>query len=588
MKRIIFYIILIIASQSIMCQNYYWYKGAKIPLTEKSDKRFILTTSSNSTQVASTLQQQGLKYSAFQAMSIAGVNTYSAGTQSTSWSFVEGSTVQTATANNTTIIYEAPFYIMNGKEVGLSQIFYVKLKSSAGVNDLMNLASLHKVEIVGENKFMPLWFTLTCTKASTGNALKMANLFFESNKFAAAVPDIIDNIKTTCDNDPLFSSQWALRNTAQKGGTSGIDINYCNAKTLSTGSTSLVIAVFDTGFELNHPDLNASSLSYDTKTATSPSKIYGHHGTACAGIITAKSNNSLGVSGIAPSSKSMSLSFQFGYSPNAAQEISNGINYATNNGASVISNSWGGGASSDMIDDAYTNALTKGRNGLGCVVVFAAGNDNSGYIGYPANSNPDFIVVGAMNQCAQRKSPTSCDGETTWGGNYGTILDVSAPGVLIPTTDRQGSAGYATGDYVMNFNGTSAACPHVAGTAALMLSVNPSLTQKQVADIIESTSRKIGSYTYSTTSGRTNGTWNNELGYGLVDAYAAVLKAKAGSCSTITYSNQTVTANTAVTGCIVNAANDYVNSGKLTVTATDYTIINPIFEVKLGAELELK
>lgn len=126
-------------------------------------------------------------------------------------------------------------------------------------------------------------------------------------------------------------------------------------------------------------------------------------------------------------------------------------------------------------------------------------------------------------------------------------MDIVAPGVLVPTTDRQANVGYnpyihihtnlggnkrasdyTDQDYTVWFDGTSAAAPHIAGVAALMLSANPNLTGKQVVDIIEGTAQKVrqgtgaGYYNYATTSGRPNGTWNNEMGYGLVDAYEAV------------------------------------------------------------------
>ena len=166
-------------------------------------------------------------------------------------------------------------------------------------------------------------------------------------------------------------------------------------------------------------------------------------------------------------------------------------------------------------------ALSHGRNGKGCVVVFAAGNDNSS-VNYPANSNDSIIVVGAMSPCGERKNPSSCDGENWWGSNYGNELDVVAPGVKIRTTDNVGIVGKTQTDYMTNFNGTSSACPHVAAVAGLILSVNQNLTQKDVADIIELTAQKVGNYSYTQNTGRSNGTWNNEMGYGLVDAYAAV------------------------------------------------------------------
>ncbi|OFX60940.1 MAG: hypothetical protein A2066_02040 [Bacteroidetes bacterium GWB2_41_8] len=232
--------------------------------------------------------------------------------------------------------------------------------------------------------------------------------------------------------------------------------------------------------------------------------------------------------------------------PNIKQKLANGINWAVQNGAHIISNSWGSDLLiSSLIDDAITNALTNGRGSLGCVVVFATGNDN-GAVKYPANSNPDILAVGAMSQCGQRKSPTSCDTEFRWGSNFGATLDIVAPGVLIPTTDRTANDGYnlntekaihprsggtlltsdyANNDYTVWFNGTSSACPHVAGVAALVLSANPSLTGQQVRDIIEQTAQKVGGYNYTTTTGRTNGIWHNEMGYGLVNALCAVQNA---------------------------------------------------------------
>jgi len=264
--------------------------------------------------------------------------------------------------------------------------------------------------------------------------------------------------------------------------------------------------------------------------------------------------------------------------PNIKQKLANGINWAVQNGAHIISNSWGSDLLiSSLIDDAITNALTNGRGSLGCVVVFATGNDN-GAVQYPANSNPNILAVGAMSQCGQRKSPTSCDTEFRWGSNFGATLDIVAPGVLIPTTDRTGVNGYnpnipihtwsggnlLTTDYTNNdyttwFNGTSSACPHVAGVAALILSVNPSLTGPQVRDIIEQTAQKVGGYNYTTTTGRPNGTWHNEMGYGLVNALCAVQNAlmrlaSISGPSTVCSSGATFTINNFPAGATITWA----------------------------------
>ena len=254
----------------------------------------------------------------------------------------------------------------------------------------------------------------------------------------------------------------------------------------------------------------------------------------------------------------------------------------------------------NALNVAIDSAVVYGRNNKGCILVAASGNDNLATVNYPASLN-NVIAVGAISQCGTRKRKSSdparvsCDGETDWGSNYGTALDVVAPGVKIYTTDLQGDAGNnnasgTAGDYYASFNGTSSACPHVAGVAALVLSVNPNLTGQQVRNVIESTAQKVGGYSYVTTSGRPNGTWINQMGYGLVNAYAAVQAVCATIPPPANFINQIVTTNTNVTHCgDINVANVTVtNNAKLTLQPAGDVIFTGDLDLTSGTELEIK
>ncbi len=414
----------------------------------------------------------------------------------------------------------------SGKRLGLYDKFYVKLKKASDASELYAYAANNNLEVLGKDPYMPLWYVISCAKNNPKNALELANQFYETNKFATAEPAFAYH-DLQASVDPLFNNQWGLKNTGQYGTAyAGIDIKAEQAWTIATG-TNVKTAIFDQGFEMNHPDLSANNFGtgFDANNGVPPSTIRGNHGTACAGITGAVQNNNLGGSGVAPNTKLVSISINLSFSDTPLQ-LASGFSWARTNGVDIISNSWGGYTPSSVITDAITDAINLGRGGKGCVVVFAAGNENNTAIRYPGSALPNILVVGAMSPCGQRKSFTSCDGENFWGSCYGTQLDVVAPGVKMATTDRQGVPGYTTTDYTPDFNGTSSACPVVAGVCALILSANPCLTSKQVRDIIEQTSQKVGGYSYTTTVGRPNGTWNNEMGYGLVNAYAAVQMAQ--------------------------------------------------------------
>ena len=428
-----------------------------------------------------------------------------------------------------------------GVKVGISNRFYVKLTTLEDTLLLLDYASQQGVSALYSLPFLNDWWVLSVPLEDSLTAIEYAVRFYETGFFEAVEPELVYQ-NLLCSDDEYYQDQWGLHNTGQYGGITGVDININPAWDLTKGQGSKV-AIFDQGIEVNHPDLidNIVNLGYDVETNTTPNVVRGPHGTACAGIVGADENN-IGIIGVAPESQIIPVSINLTFY-NTPEQIANGFMWAYLNGADIISNSWGGFDTSYVMETALQKALTEGRNGKGAVVVFAAGNYNYNGVEeclrYPGCSLPDILVVGATSPCGERKSLSSCDGEFWWASCFGERLDIMAPGVLIPTTDLLGIYGYnylngsqdtleySNYDYIRYFNGTSSACPHVAGVAALMLSVNPELSVGQVCEILETTATKIKGdvYQYLTDNVHCHGTWNEQMGYGLVNAHKAVLKA---------------------------------------------------------------
>ena len=410
--------------------------------------------------------------------------------------------------NNEDVIV-SPSFDINGENLFMSEYFYVCLNQSSDTTLLIEKSAETNVRIVAQDQFMENWFILAVTEDSQLNSLEAANLYYESGLFRCAEPDFwTDNPQSS--GDPYYPQQWGLKNTGQYEGVVGMDINVEPAWDYSTGE-DIIVAVIDGGIQLDHPDLqdNIYHLSYDAEGNTSPSNIYDDHGTMCAGVIGAVKDNNIGIASVAPDCKLMSISFimnKMFYK----KKIASGINWAWENGADILSNSYSIDFQSDYIDDAIDNAITNGRDGLGCVVLCSSGNDNKSSVSYPASLS-NTIAVGAMSPCGERKHYNSCDGEN-WGSNYGAGLDVVAPGVLIPTTTCSDSG------YESYFSGTSAACPHAAGVMALILSANPCLTQREVKSILCRSCDKLPEYSCSE---QEYGAWNKEVGYGKINAYKA-------------------------------------------------------------------
>ncbi len=567
MKNIIIVFSLCFFIQEAQAQSAYCnYNGANEELQIVTSKQFILVNSAADTvSVKTDLIKNGYSVESFMDANVnVKLTPYGNTTIASNYfTIAETDNNQNSLPTNSSIIYSTPHFLTQDSSlIGLSHLFYVKLKSVNDIGALERIANINNVKILGSNIFMPLWFTLSCTDESSGNALEMANIFYQSEEFEFAEPDFIvyndllysnnttsSNIPLAirpCVNDTLFSGQWNLHNTGQYGGVAGIDINFCEARQITTGDPDVIIAnIANSGIQFNHPDLpNIHTTSYDANLNTSPSSIYENEANYMAGIMGATTNNGIGIAGIAPSCPIMSINANTTETPrpNMGQAIVNAINFAVQNGASVINCPWVYDVRGyhEMIKNAINNALENGRNGKGCVMVFPTGFDSESPIDppvFPSNLE-GVIAVGGMSQCGERISRTSCDedyiydsiigtGENVIESNYGTSLSVVAPGTLFPALDLVGNQGNSDDDYSFSFHNLGLASSHVSAVAALILSVNPNLTYIEVKNIIEQTAQKVRTdlYDYETTTGYTNGTWHEEMGYGLVDARAAVERA---------------------------------------------------------------
>ncbi len=301
-------------------------------------------------------------------------------------------------------------------------------------------------------------------------------------------------------------------------------INARTAWQFNRGSAATV-AVIDTGVRAAHVELSSSVDVSRAHNFVTPGQVQwvsagktltcnntdtwddqDSHGTAVASIITA-SGDSVGMAGVAPAAHIMPVRVLGcnGVGTNAWE--AQGIRYATDHLASIINLSLSGSGStcSKAETSAIAYALSKG-----VVVVAASGNDGVATIGCPARL-PGVIAVGAIDRYQNLVS------NSTWGSNYGPQQSVVAPGIQIAVACSCNGYAYNTNNgptnhYLLKFNGTSAATPFVAGTAALILTANPSLLPNQVKSIIERTA-----------TDPLHGTLpNDRYGHGIVNAYAAV------------------------------------------------------------------
>lgn len=425
-------------------------------------------------------------------------------------------------------------------------------------------------------------------------------------------------------NDPLLKNQWHLNNTGVEGGTPGADLNIKPVWSSGNYGDGVVVAVVDDGIDMNHPDLfqNESGLSWNlsfpTKRNDTSYPPGDGHGTCAAGIIAARNGNASGGSGVAPHAKIAAIGksnalMSSSIIANAASATLNGATQISQ--IDVSSNSYGPPDFLGTYTPAEANwmsaidyGLNSGRQGLGTVYVWAAGNgnyskgsqteesDRSNYDGYAS-------YYGVMSICAVDyngvKSYYSEPGSNLWVCSYSS--DGVTSGAGITTTDLVGSAGFNSGadkndysdlDYTNSFGGTSAAAPGAAGVVALMVSEANKLNKKLSWRDFKSIIAKTAKVNDATDSGwKKNGeghSINDIYGFGIIDAAKAV-SAIANWVPLNTFATIDFPKNgpQTINNGLIPISSDYSSgiSSQITITATDVPSVTKIEYVDIFVNL---
>lgn len=373
---------------------------------------------------------------------------------------------------------------------------------------------------------------------------------FEIAKKMMKIPGVVtcepELIRRKAKKDfQIYSRQWHLKKTIIDDIAINASAQVDKAHTITKGEGVTVAVIDPDGVDIRHKEFPGNKIVAPINvTSKKPNPVPKsrslNHGTGCAGVACGAGADK--ACGVAPAAKLMPIRSLAGLGSN---EEGDSVLWAINNGADIISNSWGypDGDVADPNDPmhfqeielqfplrkAIEKAVKEGRNGKGCIVLFSAGNGNESADKDRYITNPNIIAVAACNDTG-KKSVYSDFGKCVWvcfpsddfevegiNDNYRPLT----PGIWTTDTAKKNKKRVYS-KYMADFGGTSSACPGVAGVCALILSVNPDLSWQEVKDILKKTADKID---------KKNGKYDSKghsewYGYGRVNAYKAVKLAK--------------------------------------------------------------
>lgn len=307
---------------------------------------------------------------------------------------------------------------------------------------------------------------------------------------------------TFVPNDPMFTSQWFFAN-----------LGMTEAWGLESGNASSTIVVVDTGCDMQHPDLAAKMdpgkdvVDGDDDPSPLVTDSGAAHGTACAGLVGAVTDNGLGVAGGCPGCRIRCVRLLADVATPTSADV-DAFQFALDVNAAVVSNSWG------FVDpmpvpqtlaDAINNVFDNGRGGKGALVLFAAGNDSRQIGDDELEATRGVLAIGAINNMDEQTPYT----------NTGNAIDLVAYTGTV-TTDISGPDGFDPSDYTTLFGGTSSACPVAAGIAGLLTSADTTHTSADLYQILIDTA-KPAPYAQPDANGH-----DPVFGYGIINPVRAL------------------------------------------------------------------